>query len=179
MPTDLVSPGASDVELAVAIAIVVINIVGILLVVVGLPGIWMMIAMAAGVNVWGPELFSWWTIGACVVLALLSEIADLVAAAGGSKVGGGGRRSGAFALIGGLVGAVVGAPFPPLIGAILWGVIGAGVGAILGELSCDRGWKQSMAVGGAAATGRLVGTIVKLATAMAIWVIIAVAAFVP
>ena len=166
----------------VAASIVVLFcLVGVALTLLTLPGIWVMIAVAIGCQIWRPELFSLWTLGVVVGLGLLAELAELVASAAGSKRAGGSRAGALLSVVGGIVGAIVGTPLIPIpvIGTLIGAVIGAGVGAFIGERGVSgQGWRVSAASAGGAAAGRLVASIVKTAFALLIALILGVAAFV-
>lgn len=163
-----------------AFAVSILGLFGPALTLIGLPGTWFIIALALLAQWAAHDTFSWWTLGVCLVLAIIGEIVEFAAGAVGTRQGGGTRSAGVGALIGGVVGAIAGAAFPPVIGAIIWGVVGAGVGAIIGEFSTgNRHWRSHMAIGSAAATGKAVGTVIKTAIAILIYAMVVVAAFVP
>lgn len=164
----------------IAIALSILGLFGPVCTLIGLPGAWLIISLALLGQWIAPDTFSWWTLGACVVLALIGEAVELAAGAAGSRHGGGSRRASLGAIIGGIVGAIVGAAFPPIIGAIIWGVVGAGVGAVAGEFTTgNRAWRSHLAIGSAAATGKAVGTVIKTALTMLIYFIVVVAVFLP
>ena len=109
------------------------------------------------------------------LLALLGEAIELIAAAMGAKRAGASRRSTLFALIGSFIGAITGAivgiPIPAvgsILAAIIFGGAGATVGAMYGEWSDGRPWRESWAVGHAAFWGRTFGMLGKLAAGVAI-----------
>jgi len=165
-----------------------INLASIGLTLIGLPGIWIMIALAAGVEFWRGDFFSLWTIAACVVLALFGELMELITGAAGSKFAGGSHRSGIGAIIGAIVGAIAGAAFPPVLGAIIWGAVGAGVGAVLLDmthkdpetnLTKRQRLNQMARIGSGAAAGRLAGTVIKGLLATIVFIILTVASIVP
>lgn len=163
-----------------AFALTVLGLFGPALTLIGLPGAWLILVLALLCQWVTPDTFSWWTLGACLILAVIGEIVEFAAGAVGSRRGGGGRRASAGAMIGGIAGAIVGAPFPPVVGAIVWGVIGAGLGAIIGEFTGgNRQWRSHLAIGSAAATGKAVGTIIKTALTLAVYLVIVIAAFWP
>lgn len=150
---------------------------GLALVIVGLPGTWLMLIAALLLQWWRPETFSWWTIGVVSALAIIAEIVDVVASAVGAGSAGGSRRSYAGAIVGGIVGAVVGTPIAPIVGTILGGVVGAGVGAALTDRTVPlRTWRHSARVGQGAAIGRLISVVVKMAIGGVIAAILIVAA---
>ncbi len=163
-----------------AISLSLVGLLGPALTLIGLPGTWLLIGLALIAQWIRPDTFSWWTLGACLVLAIVGEIVEFAAGAVGTRTGGGTRTASLGALIGGIVGAIAGAAFPPVIGAIIWGVVGAGAGAVIGEFaSGNRHWRSHLAIGSAAATGKAVGTVIKSALALLIYLVVVVAAFVP
>ena len=150
---------------------------GLVLIVLGLPGTWLMILVALLLQWWRPETFSWWTIGVCTAAALLAEVLDIVASAIGAGSAGGGKRSFVGAIVGGIVGAILGTPIMPIVGTLLGGAIGAGLGAALFDRSTPlRTWAQSARVGQGAAVGRLISTLIKTAVGVGIGVALIVAA---
>ena len=73
--------------------------------------------------------------------------------------------------IGAITGAIVGIPIPAvgsILAAILFGGTGAMIGAMYGEWSDGRPWRESWAVGHAAFWGRTFGMLGKLAAGVAI-----------
>lgn len=158
----------------------ILGLAGPILTLVGLPGTWWIIALALVAQWLAPETFSWWTLGVCGAAALVGEAIEFAAGAVGSKSAGGTKSSSVGALVGGIIGAIAGAAFPPVIGAIVWGVVGAGAGAVLGEfIAGNRSVRSHLAIGGGAAAGKAVGTIVKSAISAAVYAILVVAAFIP
>jgi len=152
----------------------IVNTLGLLLVAVGLPGTWLMVIATAGLAWWRWEerMFSPWTVAALAALALLGEIAEFAAGAAGSRKAGGSLRGAAGALVFGVVGGIAGTfliPIP-LVGSVLGACLGAGAGAILGELSLGKKLEPAVTVGKGAFVGRFLGTVYKLAAGGAIWV---------
>src|SRR4051794_38488712 len=86
----------------------------------GLPGNWLIVAVAAiYAYLQRPDslvTFSWSVVGWLVVLATLGEVVEFVAAAMGVKKVGGSRRGAVLSLagsiVGGIVGIFVGIPIP-------------------------------------------------------------------
>jgi uncharacterized protein YqgC (DUF456 family) len=160
----------------------------LVLVIVGLPGTWLMIAIAVGIELldthWltaGSRLsFGWWPIGASVVLAAAGEIVETWTAAAGLAAGGGSRRGMWGAILGGLIGGLLltGLVPIPLVGT----VVGAAAGAFLGALGAEltgierAGTASSLKAATGAAIGRVLGTFGKTILAVAIWVLLTVAA---
>lgn len=146
-----------------------------------LPGVWVIVAAGFGCWLWQPELFSMWTLGIAVGLAVLAEIAELLSSAAGAGKAGGGKAAAAASVVGALVGAIAGTfliPIP-IIGTIAGGVIGAGMAAMMAERGVGgKAWADSAKVGGGAAAGRLVATVIKAVFAIVIGLFLATAAFI-
>jgi uncharacterized protein len=104
-------------------------------------------------------------------------------AAGAAKTGASWRAialSIVGAFLGSLAGLFVGLPVPilgPLIVAVLGGAAGAFGGAYVGELWKGRGEPERIAAGRGAFTGRIWGTLGKLATGAVMVAIVAYDAF--
>lgn len=164
----------------------VVCLVSVALALIGLPGAWLILAVGIVCH-WsgGWTWFSWWTIGACVVLAVAGEVIEFASGAAGTHWAGGSRRSGVGALVGALVGGIAGSMFPPILGALLWGMVGAGIGAVVAEITVHdeehgrRSFKHTLGVGGGAAAGRLAGTIAKVVVAVLIAIVMIAAALIP
>lgn len=141
----------------------------------GLPGNWLVVAMALG---------GWYFVSAdralhvslpllCIMLfiAVLGELLEFAAGALGASRVGGSKRGTLLAIVGSMVGAVVGLfvgnviPIPivgPVIASLLLGASGAFGGAVLGERWLGKDWDSSIQVGNAAFWGRLLGTVGKV-----------------
>ena len=172
-----------------ATSLVLLNTVWLLLVIVGLPGNWLMVG--------GTLLVAWWrwdTVGAAggpmfgipvlvsiCALAVVGEILEFFAGVVGSKTAGGSRRGAAGALLGALGGAVVGTfAIPvPVLGSLLGTCAGAALGAWGFELHAGRAMRASLKSGVGAGIGRLTGTVLKAIVGVMIWIVVAVAAFWP
>lgn len=173
----------------IAILLTLLNAAALLLVVIGLPGTWLIAAFtaAAAWSQWNPALG--WSdqfialpaLGLVVALALLGELAETVMGMAGAK------RAGAsgWGLIGSLVGAIIGGitgtmiiPIP-VIGSLVGACLGAAAGAWLLELARGRSVDQATRSGLGAGIGRLKGTLAKLAAGLAMFIIAATAAFWP
>jgi uncharacterized protein YqgC (DUF456 family) len=143
--------------------LIVFLIAGMAIVIVSLPGLWLMTLGAAIYAVLthfafiGPR-----TIIVLLAFSLLGEIVDLVAAGVGAKRAGGGRRGLIGAIIGGLVGAIFFSLPVPVIGTLAGVCIGTFFGALIGELTAGKEVAQSLRIGAAATVGRLGGTLTKL-----------------
>jgi uncharacterized protein YqgC (DUF456 family) len=167
----------------IAAAIIVFSVlVGVVLMLLAMPGIWLTVAVAVGLWIWQPELFSWWTMGVVVGIALASEIADIGASAVGAAKTGGGRAGAIGSIVGTIIGAIAGTGLIPIpvIGTIAGGVIGAGVGALVSERGLgEKTWKESAKIGGGAAAGRMAAMVIKFVAIGANGVILVTAALIP
>jgi len=150
----------------------------LLLIPLGLPGIWLMVGAAIGYDALvGGDPIGWVTIVATAVLATVAEVIEFSLSARYTRKYGGSRRAGWGAIIGGIIGAIVGVPVP-----IIGSVIGAFVGSFAGALVAE--YTRREATAGTAtrvATGALIGRVVAAAmktgigTVIAAWLIAAAA----
>jgi uncharacterized protein YqgC (DUF456 family) len=172
----------------VAFSLTLLGALSVFAVVIGLPGPWLLIALAVGIelsdHLWSGELhpvtFGWWVLGTCLALAALGELLEFLAGALGAKRGGSSRRGMFWAVVGGIVGGIVGAPFGLVIGAFVGAAIGTFAGAVLGELGTPgRRFRETLRPATSASIGRILGTLSKLPIAVLVWITLSVAAFVP
>ncbi|MCH2373536.1 MAG: DUF456 domain-containing protein [Planctomycetes bacterium] len=158
-----------------------LNLIWLFLIVFGLPGNWLMVASAAGLLWWKPELdlFNSSTLCVCAGLALVGEIFEFVSGVVGSKKAGGSKWGSVGAIVGALVGAIFGTVLIPIpiVGSILGVCLGAFAGAMLLELVSGRNFGSSFRSGSGAAVGRFVGVMAKLGVGAVIWIVLAAAAF--
>ncbi|MCX8072895.1 MAG: DUF456 domain-containing protein [Candidatus Binatia bacterium] len=141
--------------------------VGVLLVVLGLPGPWLVFCIAVAFALWtGMVAVGWATVLALFVLALLGEWLEFwLGAAAAAKA----RRSWrvtAGAVVGGLIGALIGAPFFFGLGALLGSLIGSFLGAAAAASLEGADWREVLRVGEAAMRGRWRGFLAKLAVTL-------------
>lgn len=163
----------------------------LVLVIVGLPGTWLLIGLAVAVELLDhhyldggdPQTFGWWAIGACVAIALVGEAVEAGAGAAGTHAGGGSRRGMAGAVIGGIVGAIAFTPVIPIpiLGTLLGALIGTFVGAVIAERSAPSppGAGATLKAASGATLGRLLGTLGKAMAATTVWAVLCVGAFWP
>jgi uncharacterized protein len=151
----------------------------LLLVPLGLPGTWLMIAAAFVFNYLAPgQRIGWLAISFALCLAFLAEALEWTLAARYAKKYGGSKRAGWGAFLGGLIGAFLGVPIP-----IIGSVIGAFAGAFGGALVAEFTRRESSAstathVATGALLGRVVATALKMAIAFVIGVLLVAAAWV-
>src|SRR2546428_11970675 len=121
-----------------ALLLGVCTIFGLLLVPIGLPGLWVMVAGIVGYG-WLTDFRSVGvaTIGVALGLAFLGEIIEWWLGFRFARTYGGSRRSAWGALVGGVVGAAMGVPVP-LVGSVIGAVFGSVAGAVVVEYSLSR-----------------------------------------
>lgn len=148
----------------------------------GMPGNWLMIAVALIWTWLVGESFAeigWLPLLVVVALAALGELLEFGASVLGTKKVGGGRRAATLSVVGSVVGGIVGIfialPVPIIgwiFGSLLFACVGALIGATLGEKWQGSDMNASLKVGGAAFAGRLVGTVSKIVIGAMILVIV-------
>lgn len=140
-----------------------IFLVSLLMIPLGLPGIWVMILAAMGAVLLGSAVkISWYVLLACVGIAMGSELLDLVLAARYTRKYGGSRRGAWGAIIGGIVGAIVGVPVP-IIGSVIGALAGSFLGALLAEYTTGATHGGATRAATGATIGRVVATAFKVA----------------
>lgn len=147
---------------------------GVGLVALTLPGIWLAILVALLVELWRPEVMSTWVLVTAVVLAVLAEVIEFLSSAAGSRRSGGSRSGAWGALIGSFAGIFVGAVLIPIpiLGSIIGAVLGAGVGALAAERGvARRTWGDSYRSGRGAVTGRALSIVIKTGVAAVVAVL--------
>ena len=145
---------------AVIAGLLGVQVVGLLLVPLGLPGLWLQIAAAVGLVSLGA--IDWpWALG-FGALATFGETIEFLSGRWGARRFGGSPRAAWGAFLGGIVGAIVGGVPVPVIGAVVASFLGTFVGALLGEMSAQRHLAPNLRVGLGAVLGRVIGVGVKL-----------------
>lgn len=160
----------------------------LLLVVIGLPGTWVLLALAFVLELVDAFLlpgavvvtFGWPLLAACAGLALVGEGIEALAGVAGTRFGGGTRRGMVGAFVGGIAGAIFLTPILPIpvIGTLLGAMLGAFLGAFVGEATGPeaRGREHNLRAALGAAVGKLGGTVAKLAIGVVMWVLLVRAA---
>ena len=147
------------------------GLVGLALIPVGLPGLWIIVLGILG--------FGWLTdfrtlgmgsIVAVLGLALLGEAVEAYVGFRFAQRYGGSSRAGWGALAGGLIGAIVGVPVP-IVGSVIGGFVGAFLGAALFEYSRARHSEGAVRAGWGAMLGRALAAGVKMGVGIVIVVI--------
>ncbi|MDZ7632629.1 MAG: DUF456 domain-containing protein [Gemmatimonadaceae bacterium] len=134
---------------------------GLVVIPLGLPGIWVMLLAGAAHRVLvSPPTIGWLTLGLLTVIAVVAEWAEFAVSGRYTRKYGGSRRAAWGAIAGGLVGAFVGIPVP-VIGSVIGAFAGAFAGALLGEYSLERNHGKATRAATGALIGRAVATALK------------------
>ncbi len=159
------------------------------LVLLGLPGTWLICA-ATGIIAWWQwdrsqsphdQMLSVGVLVTILVLAALGELFEFLAGVFGSSAVGGTKRGALGALVGTLVGGLLGTFFipVPLVGSLIGACIGAAIGAWGTETYDGRPWRDTLRSGAGAGVGRLLGTLGKFVCGVIMFLLVTVAAFWP
>lgn len=157
-------------------------VIGLVVNVVGLPGIWLipLAAIVYKLLPWTGGAVGWWPIVAIVGIGVVAELAEFIAGAAGSAKAGGSKRGMFGAIVGGITGAIGGqVVIPvPLLGAIIGAFIGSFAGTYLVEFAwVRRTHAESMDIGVGALKGRVVGVVVKSACGAVMTIVALMAAW--
>ena len=157
---------------------------------VTLPGNWFIVGLVALFAYLLPAEsgggITWTAVAVLLCLAVLGEAIEFAASAAGAAKKGASKRSVALSIVGAGVGSIagiaIGLPIPiPVIGsfimALVGGAAGAFFGAYLGEAWKGRPHELRIEAGRGAFTGRIWGTVGKLAVGVVMLVIVAWEAF--
>jgi uncharacterized protein YqgC (DUF456 family) len=149
-------------------------LIGLLLVPLGLPGLWIM--LGATVAHWilvptgaiGPVI-----VGVSAALVITAEVLEFTIAGRYARQYGGSRRASIGAMLGGVIGAIMGVPVP-VVGSMIGAFAGAFAGALVGELSVNRTERgEPVRVARGALLGRVVAAAVKTGIGIAVFAVVA------
>ncbi|MFL5465359.1 MAG: DUF456 domain-containing protein [Gemmatimonadaceae bacterium] len=150
-------------------------VLSLVLIVLGFPGLWIMVASAVTYNMIVPgDPIGWVTLIIVGVLALVAELLDFMMTGRYARKYGGSRRAGWGAILGGIVGAMVGVPVP-IIGPVIGAFVGSFLGALIAELTGGSSAGDATRVAKGALIGRVVSTALKIGIGFTIgvWIFIA------
>lgn len=108
------------------LAVAVLMAASILLIPLGLPGLWILVALI-GIGAWLGEIAAW-VVVAAVALAAVAELAEWLIVRSMNVRYGGSPRAFWGAIVGGMVGVLIGAPIP-IVGSVVAGFLGSFLGA--------------------------------------------------
>jgi len=160
----------------VYVLLVLVNTTGVVLVVMQLPGTWLILLATVLVAWWRSDdqvigLLALIVLG---ILTLLGELFELLTGAWSAHRVGASKLAVMAATGMAVIGAIAGTyllPMLPAISTLFGAVLGAGFGSILGDRWAGRCWSGSLHAGKGAAIGRLWGGIGKIVVAIAMWLI--------
>jgi uncharacterized protein YqgC (DUF456 family) len=150
-------------------------ILSLILIVLGLPGLWIMVASAVVYNMIVPgDPIGWVSLIAVAVLALVAELLEFTMTGRYARKYGGSRRAGWGAILGGIIGAMVGFPVP-IVGPVIGAFVGSFAGALVAELTGGKSAGDATRVAKGALIGRVVSTVLKIGIGftIGIWIFIA------
>jgi hypothetical protein len=155
---------------ALLAAAVVLMVVALLVIPLGIPGLWIMIGVLT-LAVAGGEV-SPWILLFLVPVAVLAELAEWAIVARTSARWGGSRKAFWGAIAGGIAGILLGLPIPlPILGPLLAGLLGTFAGAAAVTLWETRAVRSAGRVGCGAVLGRAFAAAAKTAAGVVILVI--------
>ena len=160
-------------EVLVGIVLVIAILACLIIIPFGLPGTWLLLAVA-GIYGWATGFTAVSTTNLLVMtgLAGAGELLELAATA---LVGGDDPPSGrtrVLAVLGAVIGGILGAPFFFGLGALGGALLGAFGAATSSSLFEARGIGRSVRHGFGAVQGRLLGLVFKLAVAVAMVIVL-------
>jgi len=154
MPTDTLA----------LIGLLVVSSIGVLLVLFQLPGNWLIVAAVAAygwITDW--QYLGPWTLLWIALMALAGEIVETVMSLWTAGKAGASRRAMWAGLLGGILGAFIFSVPVPIIGTILGAALGCFTGAVIAEMTVHDNLERASRIGVAAAIGRMLGSLFKLA----------------
>ena len=117
------------------------------------------------------------TLAALFLMSLGAEILEITAGGAAARKAGGERRAAIGALLGGIAGGILGSLVFPLVLTIVGVCLGSFIGAAGFEFLGGGETAHSLGVGWAAAKGRFVGVMMKLAVGIVMFLVVVIAAF--
>ena len=159
-----------------AVAAVLLCVTGVVLSFVSISGTWLVVAAAALTVVLRGDAFpGWGTVVVFVILSVLVEVAEALAASWGVSRRGGSRLASFAALVGGIAGLVLGSfiPIPPF-GSLLGMMIGSFAMAFAVEASRLKKADQAASIAWGTVLARLAVVFLKLAATLGMigWLVI-------
>jgi uncharacterized protein YqgC (DUF456 family) len=134
----------------------VVLLLALFLVLLGLPGLWLMIGVALLYNWLAAPVFGVGSLVVVALLALVAEVLEFTLSARYTRKYGGSPRAGWGAILGGFVGAFVGIPVP-VVGSVIGAFVGAFAGALILEITRAEATRGSAT---RVAWGALIGRVV-------------------
>ena len=157
------------------ILLAVALVAALLMIPLGLPGTWAMVACGLAFRLLVPAShIQFTTVAAVAALALAAELTEIAITARFARRYGGSRRAAWGAVIGGFAGVIVGVPVP-IIGPVIAGLLGTFLGALIGEFESGAHHAAAARAAFGAMLGRAFASAMKVAVGVAIaaWLIAA------
>ena len=165
------------IEIILLAVLVIICILGLLVVPLGIPGIWVIPLVALAYRFLPiPIEFSWIIILVLAGLALLAEILEYYLGAKSASKAGATKWGVIGAIIGGIAGAVIGVPIF-LVGSVIGMFIGAFLGAFIVEFFIKENIEKAFKAGIGAFKGRVGAILVKELIGLVMTLILVISAF--
>jgi uncharacterized protein YqgC (DUF456 family) len=160
------------------LVLLAVEFTGLFLTLLGLPGLWLMVAALAGfawITTIG-HFVGWPVLITVVALAGIAEILEFYTGSAGAKAAGASGRGMIGAMVGALIGGFLFTIPVPILGTIFGVCFGAFVGAALVEMGIVGNAAHAGRVGWGAAKGRFFGIVIKLGFGVVILLIVLIAA---
>ncbi|HEX6937931.1 MAG TPA: DUF456 family protein [Longimicrobiales bacterium] len=151
-----------------AIIGILIMVPALLIIPLGLPGLWIMVAVLAGGVFLGEVGLA--TLVTALAVAVAAELAEFFFVKRLNDRYGGSRRAFWGALVGGLAGAFVGAPVP-VVGPVVAAIAGSFLGAGVVTLWETRHLPSAARVGWGVVLGRILAISAKMAAGIALLIV--------
>ncbi len=159
-------------SILISVAVVLAMLACVLLIPLGLPGLWLIVVITFGAVLLGPLTLTFGLIVAGI--ALVAEVAEFAVVKKRGTAYGGSNRAFWGAVLGGMIGLFVGVPVPlvgPIITAFAGTFLGAGLVTYLETLSMQ----QSARVGWGVLVARTLAVGLKVAVAVGVIAAVGVA----
>jgi len=160
------------VSFLIAALVVLAMLVCLVLIPIGLPGLWMIIVIVLGLVLAGQVSWTFGIVAAAV--AGLAELGELLVLRQFGRRFGGSRKAFWGAVMGGMAGLFVGLPIP-LVGSLVTAFLGTFVGAGLVTFLETRSIERSTRVGWGLVLARTAAVTLKIATAVGVIAAVGVA----
>jgi uncharacterized protein YqgC (DUF456 family) len=151
-----------------SILALILMVVALLVIPLGLPGLWIMVGVLALGAVY--KAVGLITIAAVVVIAGIAELLEFFFVKRLNERYGGSRKAFWGAIIGGIIGVFVGLPVP-ILGSVVAAFIGSFIGSAVVTLAETRDLRAAHRVGWGVVLGRALAAVVKVFAGMVILVI--------
>jgi uncharacterized protein len=147
---------------------IALMVLSLLLIPLGLPGAWIMVAILAAGAIY--KVVGFFTLVIVVAVAAVAEVLEFVFVKRLNQQYGGSRKAFWGAIVGGILGVIIGAPIP-IIGSIIAGFLGSFVGSAAVTLAETRNIDSARRVGWGVVLGRALAAVVKTFAGLVILVL--------